>query len=139
MSDFGFGKKKSGASEPAPKGKGMDLSGLPTGAVSLDPARERDAVQRGEALGFTDRGQSKGGRRKRPPPAPTVGCPSSSCSSPSHAGPRRPALRSGPEQRGGAPEDDCRTGGGRHNLHRRLIVSAHFRRCQSIRFDCVKS
>ena len=71
MSDFGFGKKNSGASEPAPKGKGMDLSGLPTGAVSLDPARERDAVQRGEALGFTDRGQSKGGRRKRPPPAPT--------------------------------------------------------------------
>jgi len=71
MSDFGFGKKKPVGVGDAPKGKGMDLSGLPSGAVALDPVRERDAVQRGEALGFTDRGQGKTGRRKRPPPAPT--------------------------------------------------------------------
>lgn len=75
MSDFGFKRPPKGAGESA--GKTIDVTGLPTGPIALDPARERDAVERGEALGFTDRGQAKeaaqsgGGRRKRPPPPPT--------------------------------------------------------------------
>lgn len=71
MSDFGF--KKEG--DVKPKGRGIDLTGIPSGAVSVDPTQERDAIQRGEAMGFTDRGQGglgqgKGGRRKRPTPPP---------------------------------------------------------------------
>lgn len=75
MNDFGFRRPPKDAGEKA--GKGIDVSGLPTGPIALDPIRERDAVQRGEALGFTDRGQGEaplqagGGRRKRPPPPPT--------------------------------------------------------------------
>lgn len=71
MSGFGFKK----AGEQATPAKGMDLSGLPSGAPPITPSRERDAIERGEALGFRDRGQGgaepgRGGRRKRPAPAP---------------------------------------------------------------------
>lgn len=75
MSDFGFKRPPKDAAEGT--GKAIDVSGLPSGPIALDPARERDAVERGEALGFTDRGQAKEveqsgrGRRKRPPPPPT--------------------------------------------------------------------
>jgi len=70
MSNFGFKKAADGAEET--KGKGIDITGLPTGPIALDPAREQEAVQRGEALGFTDRGQQgRGGRRKRPAPPPS--------------------------------------------------------------------
>jgi len=74
MSNFGFKKPEEGAGEQ--KAKGIDVAGLPTGPVNLDPEKERKAVERGEALGFTDRGQGapngrgRGGR-KRPPPPPS--------------------------------------------------------------------
>lgn len=72
MSDFGFRKPAASASSRA---GGLDLTGLPSGAPSITPAQERDAIERGEALGFTDRGQGggepgRGGRRKRPAPPP---------------------------------------------------------------------
>ena len=71
MTDFGFKKER----DTEPKGKGIDLSGIPSGALPVDPALERDAIKRGEVLGFTDRGQAgaergRGGRRKRPAPVP---------------------------------------------------------------------
>ena len=75
MTDFGFKKPAGGPGEQ--KGKGIDVSGLPSGPVPLDPMRERAAVVRGEALGFTDRGQGaesgqgRAGRRKRPAPPPS--------------------------------------------------------------------
>ncbi len=74
MSSFGF--KKTGAGADDAKRPGLDLAGIPTGPIALDPAKERDAVQRGEALGFTDRGQSedaqkgRGRRRQKPPATP---------------------------------------------------------------------
>jgi hypothetical protein len=74
MSNFGF--KKPGASGDDSKRPGLDLAGIPTGPIALDPAKEREAVQRGEALGFTDRGQNedtqkgRGRRRQKPPAAP---------------------------------------------------------------------
>ncbi|QHD70861.1 hypothetical protein GS397_27560 (plasmid) [Sphingobium yanoikuyae] len=77
MSNFGFKKPGEGAGDQ--KGKGIDVSGLPTGPVSLDPVREQEAVERGEALGFTDRGQGaasgqgRGGRKRpAPPPSQTI-------------------------------------------------------------------
>lgn len=69
MSDFGFKKPAEGASEQ--KAKGIDVTGLPNGPINLDPAREQKAVERGEALGFTDRGQGRGRARKRPAPPPS--------------------------------------------------------------------
>lgn len=74
MSTFGF--KKTAPSEEDTKRPGFDLAGIPKGPIALDPAKERDAVQRGEALGFTDRGQSvdiekgRGRRRQKPPATP---------------------------------------------------------------------
>ncbi|WP_242140674.1 hypothetical protein [Sphingomonas sp. TREG-RG-20F-R18-01] len=74
MSNFGF--KKPGASGEDTKRPGLDLEGIPTGPIALDPAKEREAVQRGEALGFTDRGQNedtqkgRGRRRQKPPATP---------------------------------------------------------------------
>lgn len=74
MSNFGF--KKPGTSAEDTKRPGLDLAGIPTGPIALDPAKERDAVQRGEALGFTDRGQNedtqkgRGRRRQKPPATP---------------------------------------------------------------------
>lgn len=62
-SDFGFG----GAKKP----KGLNLGGVPKGPVVVDAVREAVAVERGEGLGFTDRGQGRGGRRRRPPPVPS--------------------------------------------------------------------
>lgn len=70
MSNFGFNKTQKVGGEV--KDKGIDVTGLPSGPIALDPVREKEAVQRGEALGFTDRGQqSRGGRRKRPAPPPS--------------------------------------------------------------------
>ena len=73
MSSFGFGK-------PAEKReKTIDKAGLPRGPIVVDPASERDAVARGEQLGYVDRGQTdtqpsgaagRGGR-KRPPAPPS--------------------------------------------------------------------
>ena len=68
--DFGFGSATKGGTAGA-KGQGIDLGGLPAGPVKVDAGRERDAIVRGEALGFTDRGQGRDGRRRRPPPTPT--------------------------------------------------------------------
>ena len=52
MSSFGFGK-------PAEKReKTIDKAGLPRGPIVVDPASERDAVARGEQLGYVDRGQT---------------------------------------------------------------------------------
>lgn len=73
MTSFGFGK-------PAEKReKTIDKAGLPRGPIVVDPASERDAVARGEQLGYVDRGQAdtepstvagRGGR-KRPPAPPS--------------------------------------------------------------------
>lgn len=74
MSSFGF--KKPGAAGDNDKKPGLDIAGIPTGSIALDPEKERDAVQRGEALGFTDRGQNdeaqkgRGRRRQKPPATP---------------------------------------------------------------------
>lgn len=67
MSNYDFKKRKAAGNQSG--SKGLDLSGLPAGAPQIEPERERSAIERGEALGFTDRGQ--GGRRRRPPPPPT--------------------------------------------------------------------
>ena len=58
MSSFGFGK-------PAEKReKTIDKAGLPRGPIVVDPASERDAVARGEQLGYVDRGQTDTQDRK---------------------------------------------------------------------------
>jgi hypothetical protein len=69
MSNFGFKRPAGATGEPS--GLPLDVSGLPSGPVALDPQRERDAVARGEQMGFTDRGQGRAGRRKRPPAPPS--------------------------------------------------------------------
>jgi hypothetical protein len=66
MTNFGFGK---GGAKPATESAApakLDLGGLPTGPIENDRMREREAMDRAEAVGFTDRGQGRGiVRRKR--------------------------------------------------------------------------
>ena len=63
MSDFGFSKggdKRSVEPAPAETPSKIDLGGMPRGPVVNDRDRERDAMQRAESVGFTDRGQGRG-------------------------------------------------------------------------------
>lgn len=70
MSGYGFGKKPLGdkdAGSDGGKGAGkpaeerLDFSGIRRAPVTIDPAREQAAIQRGDALGFVDRGVASGG------------------------------------------------------------------------------
>lgn len=72
MSDFGF--KKGGAkhlTEGDTVAK-IDTTGLPVGPVINDRMREREAMERAEAVGFTDRGQGRGVRRRQRVSQPTA-------------------------------------------------------------------
>jgi hypothetical protein len=61
MTNYGFSKK----SETTSSSK-MDLTKLPTTLPSFTPAQEREAIKKGERLGFTDRGQARiSGRRRK--------------------------------------------------------------------------
>jgi len=71
MSNFGFDKRK-GDESNSEELKPMEKSGLPRGPVVNDPARERQAMQRAEDLGYTDRGQGRGIVRRRPVATPTA-------------------------------------------------------------------
>jgi hypothetical protein len=68
MSDYGFGK---GSSEVEKK-VGLDLTKLPKGLPPLNAEAEQEAIRRGEALGFTDRGQGGPGKRRRGKSAETA-------------------------------------------------------------------
>jgi hypothetical protein len=68
MSGFGFDKSKAPA---AASTKALDVSGLPSDPIVPSVSEERDAIARGEKLGFVDRGQGRGAARRRPPPPPT--------------------------------------------------------------------
>jgi hypothetical protein len=69
MTEFGFkkpahigaGKAKDDPTLPAT----VNVSGLKTQPIAVDPIREREAVMRGEDLGFVDRGQGAVIRRNR--------------------------------------------------------------------------
>lgn len=57
MTSYGFGKKSSDGTDTTPEirtsnGQRLDFSGIRRAPVTLDPAREEAAIQRGDALGF---------------------------------------------------------------------------------------
>lgn len=79
MSGYGFGKKESGESEAdrqadEPNEQRLDFSGIRRAPVTVDPAREEAAIQRGDALGFVDRGagNEEGARRRRRSTQPQI-------------------------------------------------------------------
>ena len=66
MTDFGFGKGGAKPKAEAAAPTNLDLGGMPNGPIENDRMRERDAMERAERVGFTDRGQGRGiVRRKR--------------------------------------------------------------------------
>lgn len=78
MSGYGFGKKP-GVEEPdsqtsTPNEQSLDFSGIRRTPVTVDPAREKAAIQRGDALGFVDRdtGGEQNGRRRRRSTQPQI-------------------------------------------------------------------
>lgn len=72
MSDFGFSKggEKPKADTVAPAK--IDVGGLPKGPVVNDRMLEREAMDRAEAVGFTDRGQGRGVVRRKRVAQPTA-------------------------------------------------------------------
>ncbi len=78
MSGYGFGKKSVGSvgsnsETPEIDKKSLDFSGIRRASVAVDPEREEAAIQRGDALGFVDRGASTGeGRRRRRSTQPQI-------------------------------------------------------------------
>jgi hypothetical protein len=85
MSGYGFGRKPvketgagSGEGAAATEPDRLDLSGIVRAPVPLDPKREEAAIQRGDALGFVDRGmpaespEDAGPRRRRRSAQPQV-------------------------------------------------------------------
>ena len=57
MTSYGFGKKRTPATE---NGKGtdqIDLAGIKRQPVTVDPKLEEDAIKRGAAMGFVDRAE----------------------------------------------------------------------------------
>jgi hypothetical protein len=72
MTDFGFGKggeKPQGEGEKSAK---LDLGGMPKGPIVNDRMREREAMERAERVGFTDRGQGRGVVRRKRVAQPTA-------------------------------------------------------------------
>lgn len=66
MTDFGFSKGGDKTKGEGASPSKLDLGGMPKGPIQNDPMRERDAMTRAEAVGFTDRGQGRAiVRRKR--------------------------------------------------------------------------
>lgn len=72
MSGYGFGKKRSGTSstEDGAAADKLDLTGISRSSLSVDPAREAEAIRRGAEMGFVDRGTAPALGRRRPPVAP---------------------------------------------------------------------
>lgn len=79
MSGYGFGKKLangtgSNSETSAPDEQRLDFSGIRRAPVTVDPAREEAAIQRGDALGFVDRSAAMedGARRRRRSTQPQI-------------------------------------------------------------------
>jgi hypothetical protein len=79
MSGYGFGKKPAGETgmdpqTPEPDEQRLDFSGIRRAPVAVDIAREEAAIQRGDALGFVDRGAAseEGARRRRRSTQPQI-------------------------------------------------------------------
>ena len=79
MSGYGFGKKPAGDADTGPQTSAaheerLDFSGIRRAPVTVDPDREEAAIQRGDALGFVDRGAASedGGRRRRRSTQPQI-------------------------------------------------------------------
>lgn len=81
MSGYGFGKKPAGGDkDPAttPDEQRLDFSGIRRAPVTVDPAREEAAIQRGDALGFVNRDAAsdptpeEGARRRRRSTQPQI-------------------------------------------------------------------
>lgn len=77
MTSYGFGKKPVDgvtAEAASPDDQRLDFSGIRRAPVLVDPAREKAAIQRGDALGFVDRGvaSEENGRRRRRSAEPQV-------------------------------------------------------------------
>lgn len=75
---YGFGKKaspKADESKPIEEER-LDFSGIARTPVTLDPEREKAAIDRGTKLGFVDRGAGEaaetGVRRRRQPALQTT-------------------------------------------------------------------
>ena len=81
---YGFGKNKPSVENLArgPEKEMLDISGFDRKPLSIDREREKDAVERGEKIGFVDRGEGRAQpnpelqpvsrRRKAPAPTGTV-------------------------------------------------------------------
>lgn len=72
MTDFGFSKgpdKTKGEAGPPAK---LDLGGMPKGPIVNDRMMEREAMERAERVGFTDRGQGRGVVRRKRVAQPTA-------------------------------------------------------------------
>lgn len=77
-SGYGFGKKPASKADDASfvEEERLDLSGIARTPVTVDPAREKAAIDRGAKLGFVDRGAGEApdpvetGVRRRRQPAP---------------------------------------------------------------------
>lgn len=73
MSGYGFGKRPTSESASGAGEDRLDLSGIARAPVKVDPLLEEAAIQRGDALGFVDRGALRtqpadkelAGRRRR--------------------------------------------------------------------------
>jgi hypothetical protein len=63
MSEYGFKK----AAKPVENtvANQLDVSGIKTPPIDVDPSLERSAITRGERIGFIDRGQGTVTRRSR--------------------------------------------------------------------------
>ncbi len=75
MSGYGFGKKSVGNTDTPPSDEQrLDFSSIRRAPVTVDPQREEAAIQRGDALGFVDRGTAtaEGARRRRRSTQPQV-------------------------------------------------------------------
>lgn len=82
MSGYGFGKKSAGGDKDAAidtqDEQRLDFSGIRRAPVTLDPAREEAAIQRGDALGFVNRDAmpeptaEEGARRRRRSTQPQI-------------------------------------------------------------------
>ena len=72
MTDFGFSKSGEKPKEEGAAPAKLDLGGMPKGPIVNDPMREREAMDRAERVGFTDRGQGRGVLRRKRVAQPTA-------------------------------------------------------------------
>ncbi|RZL83507.1 MAG: hypothetical protein EOP66_03785 [Sphingomonas sp.] len=72
MSGYGFGKRvgRGKPNERTAADDRIDLSGISRRSISVDPEREEEAIRRGDAIGFVDRGNAPVATRRRQPSVP---------------------------------------------------------------------